>query len=161
MSSNFAAAIGVFKNGKWPSALAFIIGISYGIAGILQLGVSLGLISPIPGFNNFVGGLLLIIVSSVFLTGVQPLSQNKQEGYAFIIVGYILAALLFGLQVLVIFSNALGWILGYEDWLSWNIYNDITPSLWLFLVLMALTLMLWLGGNLREKWKTQPKEMIT
>jgi hypothetical protein len=90
-------------------------------------------------------------VASVFLTGYKPLSQNNQEGYAFIAVGYILAAVMFALQVLVILTNALGWILQFEDWLAWNILNDITPSFWMFLILMTSTGSLWVIGNMREK----------
>ena len=124
---------------------------SYGIVGVVQLVVSLGLIAPIVGFNDFIGGLLLLIVAAVFLTGVRPLSNNEQEGYAFIAVGYILAAILFALQILVIITNLLGWALHFEDWLSWSIFNDITPSLWMFIILMTSTGVLWIFGNLRER----------
>jgi len=158
LARNYADAISIPKDSRWPSVLAFIIGSSYGIAGILQIGVSLGLIVPIPGFNDFVGGLLLIIIAAVFLTGVRPLSQNEQEGYAFIAVGYILAGALFALQIMVIITNALGWILRYQGWLNWNIINDITPALWMFIILMTSTGILWIFGNLREK--LEPKRTM-
>ncbi len=151
MARNYAEVIGVPENGTWPSILALIIGLAYAIAGILQIIVGLGLIAPLPGFNDIIGGFLLIIVAAVFLTGVLPLSKNEQEGYAFITVGYILAAILFALQILVIITNTLGWLLRFEDWISWNIINDITPSLWMFLILMTSTGVLWIFGNLREK----------
>ncbi|MFW9869733.1 MAG: hypothetical protein ACFFEL_08925, partial [Candidatus Thorarchaeota archaeon] len=108
-------------------------------------------IAPIIGFTDLVGGFLLMIVASVFLTGVSPLSNNTQEGYAYIAVGYILAAVMFALQVLVILTNALGWFLQFEDWLAWNIINDITPSLWMFVILMAGTGSLWVIGNIKGK----------
>ncbi len=139
------------KNGRWPSFFTMVIGITYLIVGIVQVLSSLQLIVPITGFSDFIGGFLLIIVASVFLTGVKPLSENNQEGYAFIAVGYILAALLFGLQILVILTNGLGWFLHFEDWLSWSILNDITPSLWLFIILMTGTGSLWVIGNMGEK----------
>ncbi len=151
MARNNPDIIGVPKDGTWPAILALVIGISYGIVGILQIMVSLGLMAPIAGFNDFVGGLLLIIVASVFLTGVRPLSRNEQEGYAFIAVGYILTAIMFALQILVIITNALGWLLHYEEWLNWNIMNDITPSLWMFIILMTSTGALWIFGNLRDR----------
>jgi hypothetical protein len=90
---------------------------------------------------------------------VRPLSKNNQEGYAFITVGYILAALLFGLQVLVILTNGLGWFLRFEDWLAWNILSDITPSFWMFIVLMTGTGSLWVIGNMRDKILGVTKEV--
>ena len=139
------------EQGKWPSILTLSIGLGYLIVGIIQILSSIGLIPPIAGFTDIIGGFLLIIVASVFLTGYRPLSENNQEGYAFIAVGYILAAVMFALQVLVILTNALGWILQFEDWLAWNIMNDITPSFWMFLILMTGTGSLWVMGSMREK----------
>ena len=115
------------ENGKWPSVLTLMIGVAYLSVGIVQLLSSLNLITPIIGFSDFIGGFLLIIVAAVFLTGVKPLSENNQEGYAFVAVGYIVAALLFGLQILVILTNSLGWFLRFSDWTTWNILADITP----------------------------------
>lgn len=139
------------EDGKWPSVLTLIIGIAYLCVGFIQILSSLQLIPPIIGFSDLIGGFLLIIVASVFLTGVKPLYGNNQEGYAFIAVGYILAGLLFGLQILVILTNGLGWLLHFEDWLTWNIWNDITPSLWMFVVLMTAAGILWVIGNMKEK----------
>ncbi len=151
MARRYSDAIGVPEDGAWPARLAFIVGLTYIVVGVMQIFVAFGFIGPIVGFGDLVGGFLLMIVAAVFLTGVRPLSKNEQEGYAFIAVGYILAAILFGLQVLVIGTNFLGWVLQFEDWIQWNILNDITPSLWLFLMLMASTGLLWVLGHLREK----------
>jgi hypothetical protein len=158
VSRRYTDEINVPEEGKWPAALALIVGLSYGSIGILQLLASLGIIAPIMGFTDVVGGFLLIIIAAVFLTGVRPLIRNEQEGYAFIAVGYILAAVLFGLQVLVIGTNALGWLLGFEGWLDWNFYNDITPSLWMFIILMTSTGILWVIGNLKENLYPLSKE---
>lgn len=139
------------EQGRWPSILTLSIGLGYLVVGIIQVLASIGIIPSIVGFTDIIGGFLLIIVASVFLTGYRPLSQNNQEGYAFIAVGYILAAVMFALQVLVILTNALGWLLQFEDWLAWNVINDITPSFWMFLVLMTGTGSLWVLGSMRDK----------
>ena len=144
---------------RWPSFFTLIIGIAYLSIGVVQILSSLQLITPIVGFSDLVGGFMLIIVAAVFLTGVKPLSKNNQEGYAYIAVGYILAALLFGLQILVILTNGLGWFLHFEDWLAWNILNDITPSFWMFIVLMTCTGSLWVIGNMRDKILGVTKEV--
>jgi hypothetical protein len=139
------------EEGKWPSILTLVIGLGYFVVGVIQILSSIGIIAPIIGFTDLIGGFLLIIVASVFLTGYRPLSENNQEGYAFIAVGYILAAVMFALQVLVILTNALGWVLAFDDWLAWNIVNDITPSFWMFLILMTATGSLWVIGSIKEK----------
>ncbi len=147
------------EDSKWPSVFTMIIGIVYLGVGVIQILSSLQLITPIIGFTDLIGGFLLIIVASVFLTGVKPLSENNQEGYAFIAVGYILAALLFGLQILVILTNGLGWFLRFQDWVAWNIWIDVTPSLWMFIILMTGTGSLWVIGNMRDKIKSAVKEV--
>ncbi len=159
MDRDFVDDLHVPDDGKWPSILALITGLSYGGIGLLQILVSLQVVAPITGFNDLIGGILLIIVASIFLTGVKPLSKDEKEGYAFIAVGYGLAAILFTLQVMVIITNGLGWILQFEDWLAWNIYSDITPSLWIFLILMIATGALWVFGSLRKKLVTSAKEV--
>ncbi len=147
------------EDGRWSSVLTLIIGVAYLVLGVVQILSSLHLIVPLVGFSDLIGGFLLIIVASVFLTGVKPLSNNNQEGYAFIAVGYILAALMFGLQVLVILTNGLGWFLRFEDWIVWNIWKDITPSLWMFIILMTSTGALWVIGNMRDKILGVKKEV--
>lgn len=139
------------EEGRWPSFFTLIIGLGYLLVGSIQVLSSIGIIAPIIGFSDLIGGFLLIIVALVFLTAFRPLSENNQEGYAFIAVGYILAAVMFTLQVLVILTNVLGWVLQFEDWIAWNISNDITPSLWMFIILMTGTGSLWVIGNMREK----------
>jgi hypothetical protein len=160
LSRNYMAEINVPEDGTWPSILSLIAGLSYASVGVVQLLVSIGLIGPVTGFTDLVGGVLLIIVAAVFLTGVRPLLREEQEGYAFIAVGYILAAVLFALQILVILTNSLGWLLGFQNWLDWNIFNDITPSLWMFIILMTATGALWVIGNLREKLLPSAKEEL-
>jgi hypothetical protein len=159
LSRIYSDAIGVSEDGTWSSRLALVVGLAYTGVGILQILISLGLVKPIMGFTDVLGGFLLIIIGAVFLTGVKPLSKDEQEGYAFIVVGYILAAVLFALQVMVIITNALGWLLRYQAWLTWNILNDITPSLWMFLILMTATGALWVLGELVEKLRPEPREV--
>lgn len=137
--------------GRLSPVFALVSGLSYLLVGILQILSSFGLIAPIMGFSDIVGGFLLIIIASVFLSGVKPLLEKDQEGFAFLTVGFILAGIMFGLQLLVILTNSLGWILGFQNWLSWNIMNDLTPSLWMFFILLIMAGLLWVEGSLREK----------
>lgn len=154
----FRTELTVPDESRLPAMLTLLVGLAYLIVGIFEILSSLHLIPPIVGFTDLLGGVLLIIISSVFLTGVKPLLENDSEGYAFVAVGYILAALLFGLQILVILTNALGWFLRFQDWLSWNIWTDFTPSLWMFIVLMTGTGSVWAIGNMRNKIMGVTKE---
>ena len=154
----FRPELVVPEESKLPAILTLLIGCAYLTVGAFEVLSSLHLIPPIAGFTDLLGGILLIIISSVFLTGVKPLLENNQEGYAFVAVGYILAALLFGLQILVILTNALGWFLRFQDWLSWNIWTDFTPSLWMFIILMTGTGSVWAIGNMRDKIMGVKKE---
>ena len=45
---------------------------------------------------------------------------------------------MFGLQIIVILTNGLGWIAGLEDWADWSIAQQLTPALWLFLLVIPL-----------------------
>ena len=159
MSRTYAEEIGVPEDGTGPAILALIAGLAYAGVGTLQILVAFGLIGPIIGFTDLIGGFLLIIVAAVFLTGVKPLSKDEQEGYAFIAVGFILATILFALQAMVIITNALGWYLQFEAWLGWNVFNDITPTLWMFIILLTVTGALWIFGKLKEKLRPGTKEV--
>ncbi len=147
----YSGGLNIPEEGRWTAFFTLVIGLGYLLVGSIQILSSIGIIAPIIGFSDLIGGFLLIIVALVFLTGIRPLSENNHEGFAFIVVGYILAAVLFALQVLVILTNAFGWVLQFENWIIWNISNDITPSLWMFIILMTGTGSLWVIGNMREK----------
>ncbi|MHA1637224.1 MAG: hypothetical protein ACTSUB_04335 [Candidatus Thorarchaeota archaeon] len=122
----------------WPFILSLLIGFLYVGVGIISLSTGIGLIQPIPGFGDLIGSIMVIIVGVVFLSGVKPLSKGDDDAYAFSIVGTGLAVLLFVLQIIIIGTNALGWGLGLEDWITWNIMDDITPSFWLFIIVMMV-----------------------
>jgi len=47
LDRDFADELHVPDDGKWPSILALITGLSYGGIGFLQLLVSLGVVAPI------------------------------------------------------------------------------------------------------------------
>ncbi len=144
-------SLGLPENGKWPSVMTLIIGVAYFSVGLVQVLSGLGVVPPVFGTTDVLGGFLLLIVAAVFLTGFRPLREDNQEGYAYIAVGYILAAVLFGLQVLVIATNALGWLLRFEDWLDWTLISDLTPSFWMFIGLAVCTGSLVLVGAMRNK----------
>ncbi|NHJ13541.1 MAG: hypothetical protein EAX95_07675 [Candidatus Thorarchaeota archaeon] len=119
------------------SALA--IGVIYLGIGLLWLTASLGFIPlPFPGGLDAISAIALCVNAIVFLSGFRPLSRGEREGFAFIAVGIVLAMVLFVLQLFIMATNFLGWTLGFQDWADWNILTDITPNVWLFLVILVI-----------------------
>lgn len=120
----------------WP--FPFILGIVYLAGGLLWFSSSIGLAVPFPSPSDPISSLMLVIVSMVFLAGVRPLRRGEREGFAYIAVGIFLAGVLFVLQLFILSTNYLGWILGFEDWVAWTPLLDITPTVWLFFIILLI-----------------------
>lgn len=126
------------NNVRLYSAYSIVLGLLYVALGALDVLTGFGLlhIAFIP--PDVIGGIMLIIVGVVFLHVARPITKGDIDGIAFLHVGVLLAGILFGLQIIVIITNGLGWIAGLEDWAEWSITLDITPSLWLFFLVLPL-----------------------
>ncbi|TXT55254.1 MAG: conserved membrane protein of unknown function [Candidatus Thorarchaeota archaeon] len=125
-------------NGYRLTLLTAIIGLLYIVVGTIQ---EILFVIQYPVFGiplDPIQALLLLVVGAVYLTGINHMRIKLEEGYAFVLVGSILAGLIFILQIIVIGTNALGWFLQLEDWSGWTIWQDITPSIWLFPFAMVL-----------------------
>jgi hypothetical protein len=120
----------------WPFPL--LLGMVYLIGGLLWFIASIGIPIPFPAYPDPISSLMLMIVSMVFLAGVGPLHRNAREGYAFIAVGMFLAGILFVLQLVTLVTNYLGWILGFADWITWTLLSDVTPTVWLFFIIVGI-----------------------
>jgi hypothetical protein len=130
------------------AAYSFGIGIVYAIFGILEILVGWGefvgtgglLIQPteLAGVNvvppDVFGGIMLIIIGAVYLTGVRQQAQGEREGLSFLIVGSLLAAVFFVVYVVIMLANGVGYAFQFEDWLEWVWLDDLRPGIWLFLL---------------------------
>ena len=137
------------------AATCAAVGVSfYSIASIATLLASINLIEfPISAADPL-DALLLAIIALVFVEAVKHLVEAKRDGYAFLVVGTILAGLLFVLQFIVLSTNALGWIFQLEDWLAWNFVDDLKPQLWLFPLLLPILGFPWIMdyiGDMKKK----------
>ena len=94
---------------KWYSAILFIITLT---AGLIELGGGLKgeeLLQLFP--SDVFGGLILIVISAVFLRGL-----THSEHDAFFSFGSVMLAVFGVLYILVLFANGLdAWIVG-EEW---------------------------------------------
>jgi len=138
-NKNVGAAIAVYS---------FFIGILYAIFGILEIligwgefvGTGVPLIQSIElaGVNivppDVFGGIMLIIIGVVYLTGVGQQARVNREGLSFLLVGSLLAAIFFGVYMVIMLANSVGYVFQFEDWLEWVWLDDLRPGLWLFLL---------------------------
>jgi len=134
--------------GTTIAAYSFFIGILYAIFGVLEIligwgefvGTGVPLIQPIElaGINlvplDVFGGIMLIIIGVVYLTGVGQQARGEREGLGFLLVGSLLAAIFFGVYAVIMLANGVGYVFQFEDWLEWIWLDDLRPGIWLFLL---------------------------
>ena len=125
---------------------ALAASIFYFAAGVLQLLFGFIGLNYILIPANPIVGIVLICISFIFITGTLHYFRNQKDAYAFLIVGMILAGIVFILHVITILTNLLGWVLQLEDWINWTMQNEISPGLWLF-PLFAILLRLLKGSK--------------
>ncbi|MDF1541249.1 MAG: hypothetical protein P1Q69_20290 [Candidatus Thorarchaeota archaeon] len=126
----------------WPLYANTVFGILYLIVAILYTLSGFGLILPLPASDDVIGSLMLFIVSVVYLAGIKPLMRGLKDGYAFTLVATVLAAILFVLHLIVFATDALGWILGLENWLNWAPLGSLSPAIWLFgMILVGIAIL--------------------
>ena len=123
---------------SWPFILSLIMGLLYLAVGVISFLVGIGILPELIGFGDPIGSIMVIIVGVVYISAGKPLVKGQEEGYAFTIVATTLALVLFALQTVIMLTNAIGWFLALDDWITWNIISDITPPFWLFLLVLAL-----------------------
>ncbi|MFW9945125.1 MAG: hypothetical protein ACFFB7_09015 [Candidatus Sifarchaeia archaeon] len=119
-------------------SLTLLMGTMYLVVGSSWLVASLGLPIPFPSVADPLSAMVLIVVAVVFFSGVRPLRRGDRDGFGFIAVGVLLAGIMFGLQLVILSTNYLGWVLGLDDWLSWNAASNLTQAVWLFLLVVFL-----------------------
>ncbi|MHA1771504.1 MAG: hypothetical protein ACTSYL_03520 [Candidatus Thorarchaeota archaeon] len=131
--------------------LSFILCPIYLIVGSVELLVSLGGVS-VSLFNpDLMDSFLILVIGAVFCEGLLQTRHKEPEAFAFIIVGLILATVVFLLRVIVISSNLLGWALHLEDWASWSITEGLTWSLVIYLVTVPIVGVVWLSRKLANE----------
>ncbi len=134
------------KAGTKVAALSFVIGTSYLVTGLIEMlagggefiGSEVTFIPPIemagvtviPG--DFFGGVMLMIIGVVYLTGVKQQVRGEREGLSYLLVGSILATTFFLVYTAIMLSNGVGYVFQFEDWIEWMWLDDLRPGLWLF-----------------------------
>lgn len=125
---------------------ASLTGGLYLIVGIMQFIFSLFSISHIYATNDIIssifdffltkadpiGGLILILIGSIFLYGVMELRQGIQEGIAFVYVGILIALIFTIIYGLVATANWMEVSIFHDpEMIEWTLKEDIKPGLYL------------------------------
>jgi hypothetical protein len=125
-----------------------LAGLLYSVVGILEILSGFGILGAVQYFSDIfrlVGdpfnGFVLLVIGLVFLKGFSYVSQGDREGVSYVMGGALLASTLLGFYVINAFSNGLGFILGFEDWLEWTILDDIKPGVILWISTIPSILM--------------------
>ena len=110
-------------------------GMIYILFGVLQVVYSMMDWDHVLFPPDIIGGLVLIIIGLVFLTGAKELSKGIHEGVAYIYVGIFLGVI-FGLIFLMMMgANAVeAYAFDNEDFIRWTPIDDAGPQLYLSLI---------------------------
>ncbi|XRO75147.1 hypothetical protein ACO3TA_07140 [Methanocaldococcus sp. 28A] len=121
------------------SSISLVYGILFSVSGIIEIIIGtysiLGVKINLPLFvGDVFGGLALLAVGITYFLGVK-----KAIGEDIKAVSYLFTASIIGLGIgiiafLLLISNAIGYLLGFEDWADWSVFNDLT----IYLILGAL-----------------------
>jgi hypothetical protein len=156
--------MGFNKNiGTKLAVYSVVIGILYAVFGLLEILVGWGDlvgtgVSVIPALEiagvtvvppDVFGGVMLIIIGTVYLTGVKQQAQGNREGISFLLVGSLLAAVFFGVYMAIMLANGVGYLFQFEDWLEWIWLDDLRPGIWLFLMALPGTYL----SFTKKKWR--------
>jgi hypothetical protein len=112
-----------------------VVGIAYLFFGLMQVLSSIGVMPEISIFPaDLMGGLLLIVISFVFLFGARELSFGEQEGVSYVYVGIVLSLIMMGIYVFIVLGNLLSAALVpiLEDGpFEWDLISELRPVIFL------------------------------
>ncbi|AIJ05627.1 hypothetical protein JH146_0781 [Methanocaldococcus bathoardescens] len=122
-------------------SLSLVFGFLFAVSGIIEIIIGiysiLGVKITIPLFvGDVFGGLALLAVGITYFLGVKKAVDEDIKA-----VSYLFTASIIGLGIgiiafLLLISNAIGFLLGFEDWADWSIFNDLT--IYLILGMLAV-----------------------
>jgi hypothetical protein len=118
--------------------LGLISAVVYTVSGILTLLTYFGVVSVAPFSADVLSGIMILIVGIVFIEGAKELRESVSDAIPFLMVGILLAGVIAGLQIVILFSNALGWLLALEGWTDWQVASDFTQAIWIFPAVVPL-----------------------
>ena len=111
---------------------SLLAGLGYLLVGLVETLNGVGILNVAVLPADIAEGLALLVIASLYVTGLAKQSLGEKESLPFVMGGSFLAAVIFGLFASVMAANGLGYVLQFEDWLEWTWLDDLRPGLWLF-----------------------------
>jgi len=131
-------------NFKGIGLYAALIGGITGIVGVFEvLFVFTGTDSWVPA--DLFGGVALLVIAAVYLTGIGELRSGREEGLSFALTGTILTMVFGSLYILIMGANWLMYLLGEAD--EFLIISELRPEILLFVIALPLTMHLFTRGS--------------
>ncbi|MDD4568285.1 MAG: hypothetical protein PHU37_10320 [Methanoculleus chikugoensis] len=122
-----------------------VLGVLYAACGLLQVvQAAFGPVESLEALlisGNIFSGFVLLVIGSVFLTGVRKLSGGTEDGVPFIYVGILLSVGLGLVELLALCAlGADAYLIG--EWADWSAADAVNPLLYLA-VIGVLGLLAW------------------
>jgi len=137
-------------NLKAAGGYALVLGALYVSVGVLEIlswiGIRLsGTESVIP--EDLFGGLALLVIGAVYLSGVKTLLTKGEEGLSFLFVGAILSATFGVVFLLIMGAHWLNYWLGVGEF---STIAEFRPEIWLFFISLPAAYLIWKWRKLQK-----------
>ena len=122
-------------------SLSLIFGLLFAVSGIVEIILGLysilGVKIKLPLFlGDAFGGLALLAVGVAYFLGVKKAVDKDIKAISYLFTASIIGLGIGIIAFLILMSDAIGFLLGFEDWADWSVFNDIT--IYLLLGILAI-----------------------
>ena len=115
-------------------SLSLVFGTLFAISGIVEILIG---VCSILGFKinlylftgDALGGLALLAVGITYFLGVKKAIDEDIRAVSYLFTASVVGLGIGVIAFLLLISNAIGFLLGFEDWQGWCVFNDITVYL--------------------------------
>ncbi|ACV24584.1 hypothetical protein [Methanocaldococcus fervens] len=99
---------------------------SGGIEVVVWICSVVGVESELPLFvGDVFGGLALLAVGITYLLGVKKAVNEDIRAISYLFTASIVGLGIGIIALLLLIANAIGFLLGFDDWADWSIFNDL------------------------------------
>ncbi|WP_456373028.1 hypothetical protein [Methanocaldococcus sp.] len=123
-------------------ALSLIFGILFSISGFIEIliGFSNSILNIKIEFPLFVGdvfgGFALLAIGVTYFLGVKKAVIGDIKAVSYLFTASIIGLGIGIVSILLLLSNAIGFLVGLEDWKNWSLFKNIT----IYLILGVLSI---------------------
>ncbi|MEO2116961.1 MAG: hypothetical protein ABGW92_00940 [Methanocaldococcus sp.] len=112
-------------------SLSLIFGFLFTISGIVEIIIGiysiLGVKIELPLFvGDIFGGLALLAIGITYFLGVKKAVNKDIKAVSYLFTASIISLGIGIIAFLILIADAIGFLLGFEDWVDWEFFNDLT-----------------------------------